>query len=424
MASSMKKFAGASMAMLLSLGLLSCAQSEAAEPTAEAQLAFESITVLAFSADGTLFIGDSGTGTVHAVQPPPAENPNAEQGYNLRNIDATIAELLGTTTTEVRVRDLAVHPMTKEAYLAVGRVTDDDYASAVVIINQAGEARLLDPTLAGETLEVPFAPTDEFFFYRDVPSRDLTFTDLEIHDGRLYIAGMSNADFASSLWATPIPFDGEASTTTVEIYHGVHGQQETRAPIRSMKVVDIDGTDHMVASYTCTPLVVFPLSDIEDGAHISGKTIAELGFGNTPGDIIAFDGQDPEQNPIPLLFIQHKNQSPQVIPMQAIAGAAAGEGITEPLGTTTVDLGASNVPMTNILQVEDQDPGRLVAVRRDAEQGDIELVSYLKNVYFRLSDFQSEYEIPGYEYPPEQDMIRQFQNVMKIDEGYPELVVE
>lgn len=409
---------------LLALGVHGCADDATSEPTSVALAPFDTITVLAFDDDGTLFIGDSGTGMIHAVTPPAVDNPTAEQGYNLRNIDTTLAELLGTAVSEIRVRDLAVHPTSKEAYFAVGRAIEDGYASAIVIVNQAGEARLLDPELTGETLEVPFAPTDDFFFYRDVPSRDLTFTDLEVHEGQLYIAGMSNADFASSLWASPIPFDGEASTTTVEIYHGVHGQQETRAPIRTMKVVDIAGEDYMLAAYTCTPLVVFPLSEIQDGAHITGKTIGELGFGNTPGDILAFDGQDMEQNPFPLVFIQHKNQSPQVIAMQAVREAAAGEGITTPLGVSTVDLGASSMPMINILQIDDQDPGRLLALRRDVEQGDLELVSYLKNVYFRLSDFQSEYEIPGYEYTPDQDFTRQFQNMMKIDEGYPELVVE
>jgi len=425
MKNSVLTLAGASaMTALLSLGVQGCANDASAGPTSMVETSFESITVLAFDDDGTLFIGDSGTGKVHAVTPTAVDNPTAEQGYNLRDIDTKLAELLGTTTSEIRVRDLAVHPTSKEAYLAVGRVTQDDYGSAIVIINQAGEARLLDPELTGETLEVPFAPTEDFFFYRDVPSRDLTFTDLEVHEGQLYIAGMSNADFASSLWASPIPFDGEASTTTVEIYHGVHGQQETRAPIRTMKVVDIAGEDYMLAAYTCTPLVVFPLSEIQDGAHITGKTIGELGFGNTPGDILAFDGQDMEQNPFPLVFIQNKNQSPQVIAMQAVSEAAAGEGITTPLGISTVDLGASSMPMINILQIDDQDPGRLLALRRDAEQGDLELVSYLKNVYFRLSDFQSEYEIPGYAYSPDQDFTRQFQNMMKIDEGYPELVVE
>ncbi|MEO1267472.1 MAG: hypothetical protein AAFX99_05195, partial [Myxococcota bacterium] len=320
----------------------------------------------------------------------------------------------------VRVRDLAIHPKTKEAYLALGRVTGKTYASAVAIVNQTGDVRLLD--LSGATSkQIPFAPTKEFHFYRDVPGRDLTFTDLEVHKGTLYVAGLSNADFTSSLWALPVSLKGDVQTSKVEIYHAVHAQKETRAPIRSMKVVDINGVDYMIAAYTCTPLVAFPLTAVKDGAKITGKTIAELGYGNTPGDLLSFMAQDDKKNTFPVLFLQHKNQSAQVIPLKGVAEAVGKAGITEPVGLKTVNLGAMPVPMTQILQAADQDPFHLVVVRRDIEQGDLELVSYMKNVYFRLSDFQSEYEIPGYAYAPDQEKIKQFQNIMKKSEGFSDL---
>ncbi|MEM9194904.1 MAG: hypothetical protein AAGF12_37340, partial [Myxococcota bacterium] len=202
-------------------------------PTAELETSFQSITTLAFAGDGTLLIGDSGTGKVHAITPPSATNPQAQAAYNLRDIDGKIAELLGTTTPNVRVRDLAIHPTTKEAYLAVGRVTGDTFASAVVVINQGGDARLLDPTDTGTELRIPATPAEDFDFYDTFEGRNLTFTDLEVHEGKLYIAGLSNADFASSLWTAPLPLTDEVQTTTVEIYHAVHDQQETRAPIRT-----------------------------------------------------------------------------------------------------------------------------------------------------------------------------------------------
>ncbi|MEM9696283.1 MAG: hypothetical protein AAGA56_27305, partial [Myxococcota bacterium] len=382
---------------------------------------FTTITAMAFGGDGTLFLADSGTGKVHAFQPPPVENGAARAPFNLKNVDAKIAGVLGTTSANVRVRDLAIHPQTKEAYLAVGRVTGKTYASAVVVIDQSGAVRLLDVS-ATKAVQIPFAPSKEFEFYGEVPGRDLTFTDLEVHEGTLYAAGQSNPDFTSSLWTVPVGLDAAVKTSKVEIYHAVHGQNETRAPIRTMKVVDIGGLDHMVAAYTCTPLVVFPLSAIQDGQTITGKTIAELGYGNTPGDLLAFTAEDMKKNKFPVLFLQNKNQSAQVIPMEAVTAAAGGAGITKPVGLETVSLGAMNVPMTQLLHVDDQDPFHLVAVRRDAEEGDLELVSYLKNVYFRLSDFQSEYEIPGYAYPPEQEPTKKFQNKMKQDEGYPDLV--
>ncbi|MEO0604007.1 MAG: hypothetical protein AAF211_21400, partial [Myxococcota bacterium] len=217
-------------------------------------------------------------------------------------------------------------------------------------------------------------------------------------------------------------FTGEPTVATTEIYHAIHDQLETRAPIRTMTVMELGGVDHLVAAYTCTPLVVFPVSDIVDGGQIRGKTIGELGYGNTPGDMVAFTADDGMGNPLGALIIQNKNQGAQVIFDPALQAATAGPGLTEPLFFTKEDLGALETPMTAIMQLADQDAGRLLTVRRDLEAGDIEVMSFLKNVYFRLSDFQSEYEIPSYVYPPEQDGIRQFQNFMKLEEGYPELV--
>lgn len=78
---------------------------------------------------------------------------------------------------------------------------------------------------------------------------------------------------------------------------------------RSMKVVDIDGKAHMLAVYTCTPLVIFPLSALRDNGRITGKTIAELGFGNTPGDLLTYNARDPGGAELPVAFVHNKNRS-------------------------------------------------------------------------------------------------------------------
>ncbi|MEL7372705.1 MAG: hypothetical protein AAFN74_27520 [Myxococcota bacterium] len=387
---------------------------------------FQSASVVTFSPEGTLFVADSGTGKVYALNPGESSNPAAQAPYNLKGVDAKLAALLGTTSQNVRIRDMAVHPQTKELYLSVGRVTGESYASAIVVLNQLGVPRLLDLSVPMKVVQIPFAPASGFAFYDEVPARDLSITDIEYHDGRLYVAGLSNADFASSLWSVPVPFDdgSKVSTTTVEIYHAIHNQQETRAPIRTMKIARLNGEDHLIAAYTCTPLVVIPLKSIQNGAHVVGKTIGELGYGNTPADLITFTGQDAQQKPFEVLFLSNKNQAAQVMGLAAIEAAVQKEGLSKPLALTKFDFGAKDVPMTSLMQVADQDPYHLVVVRRDVEEGDIEAVSYLKNVYFRLSDFQSEYEIPGYSYTEDQKALRDFQNMMKKDEGKEKFVVQ
>ena len=77
--------------------------------------------------------------------------------------------------------------------------------------------------------------------------------------------------------------------TTVEIYHGAHGKFETRSPIRTFIPMDIEGEVNLVASYTCTPLVRFPVKRLEPGSHIKGTTVAELGNRNRPLDMIQYE---------------------------------------------------------------------------------------------------------------------------------------
>ncbi|MEO0323769.1 MAG: hypothetical protein AAF447_12485 [Myxococcota bacterium] len=420
------------------------AETEAPAPSAEpaapveaeaASLPFGSVTALAFADAETLLVADSHRGRVYAI--PAASEARTDTGeagetgeagaagFGLRDLDTRIAELLGTGPRQVRVRDLAVHPVTGEAYLAVARSGGEEVSSAVVIAPASGELRLLAAPEDAPSVALPGAAGEGFAFYGYFPSQSLTFTDLLVHDGKLYVAGLSHAEFDSTLWSTTLPLGEAVATTTVEIFHGIHDQQETRAPIRTMAVVEVDGADHLVAAYTCTPLVAFPLASIADGAHITGKTIGEMGYGNTPSDMLVYTTQDAQQQPLEVLFLQNADRSAQVLPVEAVREAVRGEGITEGVALTEdATLGASSMPMTNVLEVADQGPRHLAVLRRDAQEGDLELISYLKGVYFRLSDFQSEYEIPGYAYAEAQQPIRQFQNMMKVDEGYPDHVSE
>jgi hypothetical protein len=119
-------------------------------------------------------------------------------------------------------------------------------------------------------------------------------TDIAYADGKLLVAGLSNEEFASTLRVIPVPFKAVDRGTSVEIYHGAHGQFETRAPVRTFVPYKVGNRDHLLAAYTCTPLVQFALDDLKPGAKIQGKTIAEFGNRNRPLDIIVYqkDGKD------------------------------------------------------------------------------------------------------------------------------------
>jgi hypothetical protein len=58
--------------------------------------------------------------------------------------------------------------------------------------------------------------------------------------------------------------------------------------VRTFVPFKVGNEAHLLAAYTCTPLVQFPLSQIQPGAKIKGKTIAELGNRNRPLDMIVY----------------------------------------------------------------------------------------------------------------------------------------
>jgi hypothetical protein len=79
----------------------------------------------------------------------------------------------------------------------------------------------------------------------------------------------------------------------VEIFHGSHGAFETRSPVYTFVPFKTGATENLIAGYLCTPLVRFPVSSLTPGAKVMGTTIAELGAGNRPIDMILYskDGQ-------------------------------------------------------------------------------------------------------------------------------------
>jgi len=63
--------------------------------------------------------------------------------------------------------------------------------------------------------------------------RSQAITDLVYHDGKLFIAGLCNEEFSSTLRVTPFPLQDDESATSLEIYHTAHQRYETNAQIRT-----------------------------------------------------------------------------------------------------------------------------------------------------------------------------------------------
>ncbi|MEO1367463.1 MAG: hypothetical protein AAFX50_09820, partial [Acidobacteriota bacterium] len=170
------------------------------------------------------------------------------------------------------------------------------------------------------------------------------------------VAGLSNEEFASTLWQLDWPFE-TAAKTTVEIYHGAHGEWETHAPIRAFVPYRFGDEQHLLAAYLCTPLVTFETAGLADGAHVKGRTVAEFGSGNYPLDMIVYKKGEDER-----LLIANSNLPLMIVDPDDIASF---EGEI----TTEVEGYVAGVPYeirsgAGVQQLDLLDEQRIVALQR------------------------------------------------------------
>lgn len=381
-------------------------------------------TVLAFGPDNVLLIGDSKAAKIHAVQ---TQATALEQPipYNLEGFDLLVSKKLGIAPREVIVNDMKMHPLSQEAYIAIRLGYQPEAPSVIAIVSPAtGAIRFLEINASNSTsVSIKNPASSDLIFWEETPASALTITDVDYHDGFVYVAGLSNSDFASNIRKIKYPFGQEQEAVKrIEIYHAVHTQNETRAPIRTMLFEELNGESTLIASYTCTPLVIIPTKEIKAGASISGKTIAELGYGNTPIDMLVvttqgFDGQKSKS-----LLVTHKNRGGSMIPLNSVVDGAKGKGMAGQRAMFASGLeGIQEIPTANVMQLDIQNQQMLGVLRRNIETGAIDLVSELTGTFLRLSDFISEYDFPDYRYPEAQEGTKQYHDMVKKMEGYPDL---
>ena len=283
---------------LLALGLVGPgARADLTSDMKSGKPAFRAMSQLAFGPEGVLFIADTKAAAITAIATGDTKAAMGEVAIKSEAIDEKIAALLGTKSDQIVIEDLAVNPISKRAYLAVSRGKGPDAVSVLVRVKADGQPELVSlDKVRFSRAELPDPAADAMVEAgKKQQNRRLeAITDIAYVDGKVLVAGLSNEEFSSSLRAIPFPFKTVARGTSVEIYHGAHGQFETRAPVRTFVPYKVGKEQQLLAAYTCTPLVQFALDDLKPGAKVKGKTIAEFGNGNRPLDIIVYqkDGKD------------------------------------------------------------------------------------------------------------------------------------
>jgi hypothetical protein len=345
---------------------------------------------LTFSPDGVLFVGDNVSGAVFAYPMGASTAPAAVPPLEVDGIDGRIATLLKAPKSSVHINGMAIHPISHDVYLSVAVGAG---SPAVVKVSPAGALSLVDLARAKPTSwTITDAPTPDEHFrdrtgdwpvpagaqYRQkamTPMRSMTIVDMKFHNGELFVAGISNEEFSSTLRRVSYPFDGRSSSTAVRIYHVAHERYETRAPIRAMQFATIDGVDTLIAAYTCSPIVLIPTSELKDGAKVTGRTVGDMGNGQPLSLIsVSFNGE-------PSLFATNAGHSPRIIPISGLQKAMAylpdnsphggvGDWRPEyplgPVGKALMFVGSS-------LYADKLDDKFLVSVTRDSDSGSLNL---------------------------------------------------
>ena len=397
----------------LALGLIFCVNICNAQSV-------EALGALEFSPEGILFAGDNVSGAIHAFDLSSETRAQEQFEINVYNIDAQVAAVIGTSHGNVQINDMAVHPKSGEVYLSITRGHGLNSLPALVRVNAANQienidldgltrstqklAKLPDGSKQFNLRGTMAPPTTKEISKSKRPMRMLSILDMEYFKGELFVAGISNEEFCSVLRRMPYPFTGKESISNIEMFHIAHDQYETRAPIRSMLVKEIDGIDQMVAAYTCSPVVLIPLTDLRDGAKVKAKTIGDMGNGQ-PIDMVSFNMMGNE-----MLFVTNNSRMPQVIPLEGLNKAKV---VTEkdfergqkadlgpvlpygPMGKAVMFTGSS-------LHIDLLNDGQFVSVTRDALTGSLDLETTYTMFPNKLNNLTAEMDFPGYT-PPKQD---------------------
>jgi len=362
----------------------------------------KSAGVLAFGPDNVLFVGDITSAAVHAFalrSTDVASQADVELGnfHNfegrdlVRGLDQKLAALFGTTYDKIVVNDMVVHQPSQQIFISVERGRSTDVLPAIVKVNH-GRLEVLElDGIPHSQAGIPNEPDPKAMLEFDT-QRSFAITDVKYYNGEIFVTGVSNQRFASTLHRIPYPFKAQMETCTVEIWHPVHGEFETRAPIIRQLIKEVEGEPHLFAVYGCTPLVRFPLAALKDGAHVRGDVIGELGYGSNPIDMLTFT--DP---------FDHKEYLLVTIDVRSasrIAVSDLGTATPEPTGGP-IDFGPGGLGKTQGLlpiraeHTEILNPKWAVVIQRHPKTGyRLDISSLAVPYFFERRDGMSEMNWP------------------------------
>jgi hypothetical protein len=335
--------------------------------------AMKSAGALAFGPGNILFVGDTAAGMVHAIDVQDTATDSSVAAIEIKDIDKKIAAALGTTTDNILIRDMKVHHPSQHVYFSVqrGRGTD----AAPVLLRASRDGTITPVAIEGvryASATLTNMPNGDAKTPWGEPSRPLSITDISFVDKDVFVAGLSNEQFASDLRRIPFPFSKQMSSSTIEVFHTSHNRYETHAPITAFLPITLKGVPTLLAGYGCAPLATFPIASLTDKAHVRGQTLAELGGGSRPLDMITFSRQGK-----PVVIIANSNRTLMRMNAEDLERASPlTTGVEEAYVSKGVPYQA--ISIIGVLQLDDLNADHAIAVQRDVERGTLNLTSLPK----------------------------------------------
>ena len=332
----------------------------------------QSAGVMSFSGDGTLFLADPRAAAVYAIVVAESFRDTTKTGVRIDDVDGKIAVALGTTRDQIRIVDMVAHPLSQSLYFSLTRGRGNDAVPVLVSVTKADEKVTVLPleSIRHARADIPHAPSLDAKTPWGAPQRSFSVTDIALVDGEVYVAGLGNEEFASTLRRLPYPFKGAGASTTVEMFHTSHDKYETAAPIESFVPIDLAGKPSLVAGYGCSPIVTVARAELADRKHVRGKTVAELGGGNRPFDMIRYTNLKGKE----YILVANSNRTLTRLDPTEIASAkamtTAVKQAWEPAG-----VGYLPVAIVGVLQLDNYNAANVVMLRRDIETGELKVVS-------------------------------------------------
>ena len=145
----------------------------------------KSVGPLAFGPEGVLFVGDNVGAAIFAIDVGDSTAAGQAAAIDLDDLDGSLAAYLGCSREDVEIRDLAVHPHSRNAYLSVMRGSGDAAVPVIARIDASGaisDVALEDIAFSKSDIE-DAADEDDPREVTRVKLRTVTVTDMSYVDG-------------------------------------------------------------------------------------------------------------------------------------------------------------------------------------------------------------------------------------------------